>query len=158
MSTTRARQRGSANSLSHGSPGFAAPTNASANRLLGYLGLFSSAGTLLCCALPSLLVLLGFGATVASTLSAVPWMVSLSRQKEWLFAVSGLLIALNLYYVYALAPRLLVASGVCPADDPQACARATRTSRVLLWVSATLFLVGFAVAYLLPSILTRLDG
>ena len=92
------------------------PTNASATRLLGYLGLFSSVGTLLCCVLPSVLVLLGFGATVASTLSAVPWMVSLSRQKEWLFAVSGVLIAMNFYYLYSLAPRLLVTSGACPAD------------------------------------------
>lgn len=34
--------------------------------ILGYLSLFTSLGTLLCCALPSLLVALGLGATVAS--------------------------------------------------------------------------------------------
>jgi mercuric ion transport protein len=32
---------------------------------LSYLSLFTSLGTLLCCALPSLLVLFGLGATVA---------------------------------------------------------------------------------------------
>ncbi len=37
-----------------------------AGGLLGYLSLFSSLGTLLCCALPALFVLLGLGATVAS--------------------------------------------------------------------------------------------
>jgi len=44
---------------------------------LSYLSLFTSLGTLLCCALPSLLVLFGLGATVASVLSEVPWLVSM---------------------------------------------------------------------------------
>jgi len=39
---------------------------------LSYLSLFTSLGTLLCCALPSLLVLFGLGATVASVLSGSP--------------------------------------------------------------------------------------
>src|SRR3954468_1053618 len=86
--------------------------------VLSYLSLFTSFGTLLCCALPSLLVLLGLGATVASFLSAVPWLVALSRHKVWVFAVSGLLIAANLLYVYAIAPRLQSAGGTCPADSP----------------------------------------
>ena len=54
--------------------------------VLNYLSLFTSFGTLLCCALPSLLVLLGLGATVASFLSAVPWLVTVSRHKNWVFA------------------------------------------------------------------------
>jgi mercuric ion transport protein len=121
-------------------------------RLLGYLGLFSSVGTLVCCALPSLLVLLGLGATVASVLASAPWLVALSRYKAWIFAASGLLIAANLYYVYRLAPRLLARSGACATDDPT-CARASRMSRALLWVSALLLALGFSVAYLLPAVL-----
>ena len=74
--------------------------------VLGFLSLFTSFGTLLCCALPSLLVLLGLGSTVASFLSAVPWLVNLSRQKTWVFAISGLLIGGNLLYVYVIGPRL----------------------------------------------------
>lgn len=128
------------------------------SRLLGYLGLFSSVGTLFCCALPSLLVLLGFGATVASMLSAVPWLVALSRHKDAVFAVAGVLIAGNLYYTYRLAPRLLVSSGACPADDPSACRDATRASRVLLWISAALWMSGAAVAFVLPLVLERMDA
>jgi len=45
--------------------------------VLGYLSLFTSIGTLLCCALPSLLVLFGLGATVASVLSAAPWLFTM---------------------------------------------------------------------------------
>jgi mercuric ion transport protein len=117
--------------------------------VLGYIGLFTSLGTLLCCAVPSLLVLLGLGATVASLLAAAPWLVTLSQHKEWVFGASALLIAGNFYYVYRLAPRLLAGSGACALDDP-ACTRASRTSRGLLWVSTLLLLVGFSIAYLLP--------
>ena len=135
-------------------------TNASSSesRLLGYLGLFSSVGTLLCCALPSLFVLLGFGATVGSLLSALPWLVTLSRHKGWIFAATAILITANFYYVYRVVPRLLVQRGTCPADDPEACARATRFSRVMLWCSTVLMALGGSVAYILPMILERLDA
>jgi mercuric ion transport protein len=128
------------------------------SRFLGYLGLFSSVGTLVCCALPSLLVLLGFGATVAAMLSAAPWLVTLSQHKAWIFGVSALLIAGNLYYVYRVVPRVLVERGTCAADDPGACARATLMSRVLLWCSAVMLAVGFSVAYVLPVVLGRIDS
>jgi hypothetical protein len=124
---------------------------------LGYLGLFSSVGTLLCCALPSLLVVLGLGATVASVLASAPWLVALSRHKAWVFATSGLLIAGNFYYVYRLAPRLLARSDTCAIDDPN-CVRASRASRGLLWVSVVLLVAGFSVAYLLPAMLGWLDA
>ena len=61
--------------------------------LLNYFSLFSSLSTLICCALPSVLVLLGLGTTVASLLSAAPWLVSLSRHKVWTFSIAGTLIA-----------------------------------------------------------------
>ena len=128
----------------------AASTQAREHRALGYLSLFSSAGTLLCCALPSLLVLLGLGATVASALASAPWLVSLSRHKGWVFAGAGLLVAANFYYVYRVAPRVLVERGACSPDDAEACGRASRTSRGLLWASAVLLLIGLSVAYALP--------
>lgn len=126
--------------------------------VLSYLSLFSSVGTLLCCALPSLLVLLGLGATVASFLSAVPWLVTLSHHKNWVFAVSGALIAGNFLYVYALAPRLQARGNACPVDAPEACSTASKVSRAVLWLSAALYLVGFFSAYLLGPLLIRLDS
>src|SRR3954466_1530933 len=89
--------------------------------VLSYLSLFTSFGTLLCCALQSLLVLLGLGATVASFLSAAAWLVALSRQKWWVFTFSGLLISCNLLYAYVSAPRLQRAGTACPTDAPEAC-------------------------------------
>ena len=122
---------------------------------LSYLSLFTSLGTLLCCALPSLLVLLGLGATVASFLSAVPWLVTLSRHKNWMFLVSGILIAGNFVFTYAVAPRLQAPGGACPVDAPTGCDTATTISRTLLWVSAGIYSVGFFSAYLLGPLLMR---
>jgi mercuric ion transport protein len=126
-----------------------------ASGVLSYLSLFTSFGTLLCCALPSLLVLLGLGATVASFLSAVPWLVTLSRHKVWVFAISGLLIGGNLVYVYVIAPRLKDQGAACPIDKPDACATASRFSRIVLWVSATIYVVGLFSAFVLGPLLMR---
>jgi|SRR6476661_298585 len=130
-----------------------ASKNASA--LLSYFSLFSSVGTLLCCALPSLLVLAGLGASVASTLSALPSLVSLSRHKPWTFGVSGVLIAASFVNMYYVAPRLRMRA--CSPESPDACEAASRFSRVLLWISCALYLAGYFVAFLLGPILARLD-
>ena len=131
-----------------------AKSGASAS-LLSYFSLFTSVGTLLCCALPSLLVLAGLGASVASTLSAFPWLVSLSRHKQWTFAISGALIGLSLFNMYFLSPRLKAKA--CAADNATACEDASKFSKVVLWVSAAIYAVGFFTAYLLGPILTKLD-
>ena len=124
--------------------------------MLSYFSLFTSLGTLLCCALPSLLVLVGLGASVASTLLSLPWLVTLSKHKQWTFGASGLLIALSFLNMYYISPRL--GANSCAPDNPSACEAASKFSRVLLWVSAAIYVVGFFSAYLLGPILTRLDN
>jgi mercuric ion transport protein len=124
--------------------------------LLNYFSLFSSFSTLICCALPSVLVLLGMGTTVASLLSAAPWLVSLSRHKIWTFSIAGTLIAASFVMTYAIAPRLR-AGEVCAADDPNTCGEVSKLSRVILWGSALIWSGGFFVAYLLGPILERMD-
>ncbi len=124
--------------------------------LMSYLSLFTSFGTLLCCALPSLLVLAGLGATVASVLSEAPWLVALSHHKYWVFGISGALIASNFVYLYAIAPRLQLRR--CDPGDPSACDTASRFSRVVLWCSAGLYLIGFFSAFVLGPLLVRFDS
>jgi mercuric ion transport protein len=124
--------------------------------VLSYFSLFTSVGTLLCCALPSLLVLAGLGASVASTLSALPWLVTLSRHKHWTFSISGILIALSFLNMYFLAPRLKARA--CDPESPSACDNASTLARTLLWISAAIYLVGFFAAYALGPLLTRLDS
>jgi hypothetical protein len=124
--------------------------------LLNYFSLFSSFSTLICCALPSVLVLLGLGTTVASLLSAAPWLVSLSRHKIWTFSIAGVLIAMSFVMTYLIAPRLREGE-VCDADDPTTCGEVSRVSRAILWGSAAIWSCGFFVAYLLGPILERID-
>ena len=124
-----------------------------AQGLLGYLSLFTSLGTLLCCALPALFVLVGLGATVASVVSSAPWLLTLSRHKNWTFAIAGLLITANFLYVFLMAPKLRARTQTCPVDQPSACGSAGRMSRWILWFSAGIYLVGFFSAYLLGPIL-----
>lgn len=126
--------------------------------VLSYLSLFTSLGTLLCCALPSLLVLFGLGATVASVLSETPWLVTLSHHKTWVFLVAGSLISGNFLYLYAIAPKLQASNAACDSNDPAACQTASRFSRVVLWCSAVVYLVGCFTAYLLGPLLVYFDS
>lgn len=131
-------------------------TPARRSAALSYFSLFTSLSTLLCCALPSLLVLFGLGASVASTLSFFPWLVALSRHKQWTFTISGGLIALSFLNTYYIAPRFTARE--CGPNNPSACADASKLSKILLWVSAGIYLVGVLVAYALGPILASMDS
>lgn len=114
-----------------------------AQTAVGLGTLLLSTGTLVCCALPILLVSLGLGASVAALTSAAPWLVALSAHKEWIFAGSG--------FALAGAAFLLYRPGrVCPTEPRLAalCARADRWNRAVLAVSAVIWLIGFAAAFL----------
>jgi hypothetical protein len=85
----------------------------------------------------------------------LPWLVTLSRHKHWTFAIPGVLIALSFLNTYLIAPRLR--ARVCSPDNPSACDHASSFNRILLWVSAGIYLVGFLVAYVLGPTLARID-
>lgn len=108
------------------------------------LSLFTSLGTLLCCALPALLVTLGAGAALAGLVSSAPWLVAVSKYKLWIFTVAGVLI------VAAGVMRWRARGAPCPADPAQAraCSRLRRVSGVLYWLSAGIYAVGFFFAFL----------
>ncbi len=119
------------------------------DKALALVSLFASSSTLVCCALPTLLVALGLGAVVAGVVSSLPWLVTLSQQKEWVFLGAGLLIAGN----WALMRRWERAVTSCAIPDGEAptasaCVVASRFSRTVLWISTTLYVVGFLVAFL----------
>ena len=131
-------------------------TTTKRSALLSYFSLFTSLSTLLCCALPSLLVLFGLGASVGSMLSSMPWLVTLSRHKRLTFSVSGILIGLSFLNMYYVAPRFRAQQ--CTPENPNACDDASKLSKILLWASAGIYTIGFVVAYVLGPILTRLDN
>ncbi len=110
---------------------------------LAWLALFASTGTLICCALPIAFVTLGLGATVAAISSSVPFLVTLSLHKGWVFAASAMLLAWSGW--------LLFRSGrECPADPQFAdlCDRTLLWNRRIFWISVTIWGIGFIAAYL----------
>lgn len=118
----------------------------------GWFVLLASTTTLICCALPIILVTLGLGAVSAALFSNLPFLVDLARHKVWFFSGSFLLLAFAAWALYRPGRS-------CPADPVLAkkCETADKWNRRVFWGAATIWLVGFAAAYLsLP--LLRLFG
>lgn len=119
------------------------------SRFASVLSLFASGSTLVCCALPALLVTLGAGAVLSSAVSAFPQLIWLSEHKV---------------EVFGFATAMLVLSGTmqwrarrlpCPAD-PELAATCMRTRKTSLWVyliSVTIYLIGGFFAFGAPLLI-----
>lgn len=117
-------------------------------RFSAWVSLFASTGTLLCCALPSLLVALGLGATMAGLVASVPQLVVISQYKGSVFTASGVLLGVAgiLQHRAKNAP--------CPIDrkKAEACNLARKVSGIILVVSGLLWGVGAFFAFVAPLI------
>lgn len=124
-------------------------TRASSN-LLPYLTLFTSFSTLICCAIPALLVSIGMGAALAATVSTVPQLIWLSENKGLVFGVAGGMLALSVLSMRFAGNR------TCPIDPKlaAACQRGRKFSRVILWISCALYVIGAFFAFLAPLLLS----
>lgn len=106
------------------------------------LTLFTSAGTLVCCALPIMLVTLGMGASVAAITSSFPFLITLSQHKIWVFIFSSLMLALSGWLLYQ-------PGRACPADPElgKLCERTRLWNRRIYWMSVVILSLGFLAAY-----------
>lgn len=113
------------------------------------LSLLFCSGTLLCCALPAALVLVGAGSVLAALLSWFPALVLVSQQKALVFSLAAVALLLA-GAALARAARL-----PCPADPGEArrCRRRLRQARWLYALSCTAFAAGFGAAFVLPRLL-----
>jgi hypothetical protein len=111
-----------------------------------WVALFASSGTLICCALPALLVALGAGAALSTLVSVVPGLVWISEYKGLVFGVAGVMLALSgvLQWRNRFAP--------CPTDPAlrHACLRTRKTSVRVYGLSLALYLVGGWFAFVQP--------
>ena len=112
--------------------------------ILPALSLLTSAGTLVCCALPALLVTLGAGAALAGIVGSAPWLIALSKYKIWTFGISGAMVLI------AGATLWRSRNASCPIDPAQAmaCAKLRKTSVWIYWLSVLLWCVGFFFAFI----------
>jgi hypothetical protein len=118
------------------------------NRLANFLTLFTSMSTLLCCALPALLVSLGLGAVMAGLASNVPGLIWVSEHKLGVFIFAGSMLALNGVWLWSQR------NAPCPID-PQlrdACTLGRKTSKIIYAVSLGVFATGTFFAYLAPRL------
>lgn len=108
--------------------------------------LFATSGTLVCCAIPALLVALGAGAALSSLVAVFPQIVWLSEHKEAVFGFAGLMMAASgaLQWRNRHAP--------CPTDPAlrQACLRTRKLSLVVYAVSVGFYLLGGWFAFVQP--------
>lgn len=113
---------------------------------INYFTLFGSMSTLICCALPALLVSLGLGAVLAGVASNVPALIWVSEHKIQVFAFSAAMLSLNGFMLWKNK------DAPCPIDPKlrDACVSGRKTSRNIYFVSLGIFLIGFFFAYILP--------
>ena len=118
-------------------------------RWVAFLSLFTSTGTLICCALPAMLVALGAGAALSTLISAVPGLVWISEYKEAVFVFAGIMLTVSgwLQWRSRFAP--------CPVDAAQrnACLRTRRSSALVYGASVVVFMVGGFFAFMLPLLM-----
>lgn len=121
----------------------------SPSTLPAFLSLFTSTGTLVCCALPALLVSIGAGAVMAGLIEAVPQITWLGKNKEIVFGIAAVMIALSGAWQWHAR------SLPCPVDPAaaRACTRARRISWIVWWVSVVAFAIGFFFAFFAASLL-----
>lgn len=113
------------------------------------LSLFASTSTLICCAIPALLVSLGAGAALASLVAVFPQIVWISEHKEIIFSISaGLMVAGGiLQWRNRYAP--------CPVDPAlrNACLKTRKTSLRIYLVSLVLLVIGGWFAFIQPFLM-----
>ncbi len=108
--------------------------------------LLATSSTLVCCALPALLVALGAGAALSALVAAAPQVVWLSEHKEALFGVCGAALVLS------GAVQWQQRSAPCPVEPHlrRACMRTRAAARRLYAASVATYLVGGWFAFVQP--------
>lgn len=114
--------------------------------------LFTTTGTLLCCALPIILVTLGLGSTVVAMTSMFPFLITLTQYKIWVFIFSGAMLAISGWLMYR-------PGRTCPTDKELAriCSATHKWNTRIYLSSLIIWGIGFSASYLLLPLRIWLD-
>ena len=99
-----------------------------------------------CCALPIVLVALGMGSAIASLISVMPWLTTLSHYKGVTFTLTTIVIGYSWYR--------LNHAGHCKIED----AGHLKYQRWFLSISTFIFVISLFAAYALFPLTLWLDG
>ncbi len=110
------------------------------------LSLFASSSTLICCAIPALLVSLGAGAALASLVTVFPQIVWISEHKEIIFSIAALLMIVTGFIQWRNQ------NAPCPIDVElrNACLKTRKVSLRIYLFSLGLLLIGAWFAFIQP--------
>ena len=116
---------------------------------IAFLSLFTSVSTLLCCALPALFVVLGFGAAFAGIVGNVPQLIWLSENKIFIFGLGALLL------LAGGALQWQARNQACPIDPmlAQSCSATKDWSLPLYFGSVAIYLIGAFFAFIAPLLI-----
>ena len=119
------------------------------DRSANFISLFASSSTLICCALPSVFIVIGAGATFASIISIFPFLIVISKYKVSITLVSLLILVFAGYInfrTYYLP---------CPADPElgRICLQTRKRSRSIYYFSVILFTFATIFTYLIPNLI-----
>jgi hypothetical protein len=119
-------------------------TNASDKAWLRWTTLFITSSTLLCCALPVLLVFLGLGSVAASMQYNIPGLLFLAEHKFWTLGLSALLLLFLAWIIWRPNQQ-------CPADPElaQLCIKAKKWNQRIFTLSVAIWFIGFFFSVLL---------
>jgi hypothetical protein len=114
-----------------------------------FLSLFASSSTLICCALPSLFIAIGAGASFASLITVFPFLIVLSQYKLsiTIFASVTIIFAGYVNYKTYYMP--------CPTDPElgKLCMQTRKQSRYVYYISVVLFIFATVFTYLVPKLI-----
>lgn len=122
--------------------GAAVANNTNRSKHWGILLLFASVPTLLCCALPILLVSLGMGSVAASLYGdKLPFLQWFGRHEAITFGVTAIILLLAGWMIYR-------SGRTCPTDPALAatCKNADKWNRRFYWLAVIVWSIGFFAA------------
>ena len=124
-------------------------TTSKKDLLLPLTSLFTSFSTLICCALPALLVSIGAGATLAGIISNFPQLIFLSKHKILVFSLAGIFIFISGIF------KWINRNALCPIDPNEAklCMTLRKISNYIYLTSILIFFIGIFFAFIAPKII-----
>jgi hypothetical protein len=113
------------------------------------VALLASSSTLICCALPALLVLLGAGASLANFITIFPFFIVLSKNKILISIIATVTLSLAGYLNYKTYHM------PCPVDPTlsKQCMQTRKRSVYIYIISVFIFIFATIFTYVLPRII-----
>ena len=115
--------------------------------MVNFFALLSSSSTLLCCALPAILVSMGAGAVFANIISVFPALTVISRFKvEVTIMTFIILVAVGVLHSKT-------AKMPCPTDPSlgRACLKSRKRSRIVYYLSCIVFATASIFTFIVPE-------